>query len=125
MPSPPLKPVEWVGSSLDDLRRCPEEVQDSIGYALHVVQQGYQPRTAKWLRGELAGLQEIVDDFDRRTYRAVYAVKLAGVVYVLHVFQKKSTHGIRTPRREVEVILTRLAEARASHAANYRGEEKG
>ena len=45
--------------------------------------------------GEFAGLIEVVDDFDGDTYRAVYTVKLAGAVYVLHVFQKKATHGIK------------------------------
>jgi phage-related protein len=73
--APPLKPVEWIGSSLGDLRRCPEPVQDVVGYALHLAQLGDQPPNAKRLKGELAGILEIVDDFDRRTYRAVYTVK--------------------------------------------------
>jgi phage-related protein len=120
---PPLKPVEWIGSSLEDLRRCPEPVQDVVGYALHLAQLGDQPPNAKRLRGELAGVLEIVDDYDRRTYRAVYTVKLAGVVYVLHVFQKKATHGIATPRRDIELIKHRLAAARAHCAAHHRGEE--
>ena len=120
---PPLKPVEWVGASLEDLRRCPEAVQDVVGYALHLAQLGDQPPNAKRLKGELAGIVEIVDDVDRRTYRAVYTIKLAGVVYVLHVFQKKATHGIATPRREIELIKQRLALARAHHAAHYGSEE--
>lgn len=121
---PPLKPVVWIGSSLEDIRRCPEPVQDVVGYALHVAQLGDHPPEAKRLRGELAGILEIVDDFDRATYRAVYTVKLAGVVYVLHVFQKKSTRGIATPRREIELIKARLALARAHYDAHYRGQEE-
>lgn len=122
-PSPPLKPVEWMASALDDLRRFPEPVQDVMGYALHLAQLGEHPPQAKRLRGELAGVLEIVDDFDRGTYRAVYTVQLAGVVYVLHVFRKKSTRGIATPRREVDLIKHRFALARAHHAAHYRTEE--
>ena len=89
MTPPSLKPVEWMGSALADLRRFPGPVQDVVGYALHVAQLGEHPSEAKRLRGELAGILEIVDDFDRGTYRAVYTVKLAGAVYVLHVFQKE------------------------------------
>ncbi len=117
--TPPLKPLEWMGSALADLRRCPAPVQDVVGYALHVAQLGDHPPEAKRLRGELAGILEIVDDFDRGTYRAVYTVKLAGAVYVLHVFQKKSTRGIATPRREIDLIKERYRWARAHHAANY------
>jgi len=119
MTPPPLKPVEWMGSALADLRRFPDPVQDVVGYALHIAQLGEHPPEAKRLKGELAGILEIVDDFDRSTYRAVYTVKLAGVVYVLHVFQKKSTRGIATPRREIDLIKERYRWARAHHAANY------
>jgi phage-related protein len=55
--------------------------------------------------------------------RAVYTVRLRGVVYVLHVFQKKSTHGISTPRREIDVITERYRRARVHHAAVYGPEE--
>jgi phage-related protein len=115
----PLKPVEWTGTTLQDLRRFPGPVQDVMGYALHVAQLGDHPSEAKRLKGELAGILEIVDDFERGTYRVVYTVRLAGVVYVLHVFQKKSTRGISTPRREIDLIKDRYRWARAHHAANY------
>ncbi len=83
-----LKPVEWMGSSREDLRALPEEPRRVFGFALHQAQRGGHHRAAKRLTGELAGLIEVVDDFDGETYRAVYTVKLARVVYVLHVFQK-------------------------------------
>lgn len=92
---PPVKPVEWMGSALDDLRDFLEAVQDEIGYALYVAQRGEHPWQAKRLKGELAGLIEIIEDFDGNTYRAVYTVKLRGAVYALHVFQKKSTAASR------------------------------
>lgn len=58
---------------------------------------------------------EIVDDFDGDTYRAVYTVRFAGAVYVLHAFQKKSKHGIATPRPELELIERRLKRAREDY----------
>ena len=116
---PALKPVEWMGSSLDDLRDFPEAVQDEVGYALYVAQRGDHPPQAKRLKGELGGLIELVADFDGKTYRAVYTVKLRGAVYVLHVFQKKSTRGIATPRHEIALIKERYARAREHHAMHY------
>ena len=63
-----------------------------------------------------AGVLEVVEDYDGSTYRAVYTVKFAGAVYVLHVFQKKSKSGIRTPAEEIEKITTRLRQAENHHA---------
>jgi phage-related protein len=117
-PAGPLKPVEWVGSALEDLRGLPPDVQDVCGYALHQAQVGKHHPAAKRLRGELGGLVELVDDFDGDTYRAVYTVKFAGVIYVLHVFQKKSKHGIGTPRREIALIRERFQRAKAHYAAH-------
>lgn len=68
----PLKPVYWVGSSLKDLRACPDEVQDVVGYALYLAQEGKQEHpAAKPLRGALRGLVEVVADHASGTYRAV------------------------------------------------------
>jgi phage-related protein len=54
---------------------------------------------------------EITDRHDTNTYRAVYTVQFADVVYVLHAFQKKSKSGIATPQKDIELIRRRLAEA--------------
>ena len=115
----PLKPVEWISSTRDDLRGMPEEVQGEFGYALHEAQRGKHHPSAKQLKGDLRGLIELVDDFDGDTYRAIYTVKLAGVVYVLHVFQKKATHGIATPHREIALIKERWQRAKRHYAAHY------
>src|ERR1700751_3860606 len=97
----PLKPVIWVGSSLKDLREFPAPVQDHIGYALYVAQQGGKHRHAKTLRGfGGAGVVEVVTNYSGDTFRAVYTVRQADVVYVLHAFQKKSKSARRTPQRE-------------------------
>ena len=102
------KPVEWVGSSLDDLKEFPEDVRQTVGYALYLAQWGEKHPSAKPLKGfKGAGVLEVVEDFDGDTYRAVYTVKLAGVVYVLHAFQKKSKQGIKTPQADVNLIKQR------------------
>jgi len=109
---PALKSVVWVGSSRDDLRAFPDPVQDHIGYAIYVAQQGGKHRDAKVLHGfGGAGVLEVVKDFRGDTFRAVYTLRLAEAVYVLHAFQKKSKTGRETPRRDKELIEQRLREA--------------
>lgn len=102
----------WVGSSRKDLGAFPNPVQRMIGYVLFVAQQGGKHRDAKVMSGfGGAGVLEIVEDFRGDTFRAVYTLKFAGTVYVLHAFQKKSKSGIATSRRDVELIKRRLREA--------------
>lgn len=106
----------WIGSSRDDLRGFPEEVRREVGYALWFAQKGDKHPSSKPLKGfKGAGVLEIVEDFRRDTYRAVYTVRLANVVYVLHVFQKKSKSGIKTPKHELELIASRLKRAEAEY----------
>jgi len=112
------KSVRWVGSSRDDLRLFPEEVLNRIGGALWEAQLGRKASYAKPLKGfGGAGVLEVVDDFDGNTYRAVYTVRFAEIVYVLHAFQKKSTRGIATPAREIRVIQQHLQRAREDYEA--------
>jgi phage-related protein len=102
----------WMGNSLETLRGFPEKVQDDIGHSLMVVQAGLMPSDAKPLKGIGSGVFEIATRHDGNAYRTVYAVKLGERVYVLHVFQKKSKTGIKTPQREINLIINRLREAR-------------
>ncbi len=112
MLEPSLKPVVWGGSSLRDLRAFPAPVQDHIGYALYVAQRGGKHRDTKALTGfGGAGVVEIFKDFRGDTFRAVYTLRHAGAVYVLHAFQKKSKSGRETPRRDIERLKQRLREA--------------
>jgi phage-related protein len=107
-----LKPVIWVGSSRHDLREFPDPVRDHIGYALYVAQCGGKHRDAKVLTGfGGAGVVEIVKDYRGDTFRAVYTLRYAGAVYVLHAFQKKSKTGRETARRDMELIKQRMREA--------------
>ena len=72
----------------------------------------------KPLKGFGSGVLEIRDNVDGDTYRAVYTVRFEGILYVLHVFQKKSTRGIATPKRHLELIRQRLREAEIIHRAS-------
>ncbi len=110
------KPVRWIGRSQEDLRAFPEDVRRRVGGALWEAQLGLKAAYAKPLKGfGSAGVLEIVDDFDGATYRAVYTVRFAGVVYVLHAFQKKSKRGIATPKTELDLIEQRLRRAREDY----------
>jgi phage-related protein len=109
---PPLRPVIWVGSSRTDLCEFPDPVKVHMGYVLHVAQQGGKHADAKPLKGYGgAGVVEIVSDYRGDAFRAVYTVRLAGAVYVLHAFQKKSKKGRDTPKADMDLIDTRLREA--------------
>ena len=83
-----------------------------MGYALYLAQLGTKHRDTKPLSGfGSAGVIEIVKDYRGDTFRAVYTLRYAGRVYVLHTFQKKSKTGRETPRRDMELIQQRLREA--------------
>jgi phage-related protein len=103
------KPVLWLGDSLRVLRTFPADVQDEVGYALFLAQRGEKHESAKPLKGLGPGVLEVVSDLRGDTFRAVYTVGLAGRVFVLHAFQKKSTHGIATSRRDIELIKRRIS----------------
>jgi phage-related protein len=107
-----MKPVHCIGSSLDDLKKFPKEVRREIGFALQAAQSGDKHASAKPLRGlGGAGVLEIVEDFHRDTYRAVYTVRLSQAIYVLHCFKKKSTRGTKTPKHVIDLIEARLQRA--------------
>lgn len=112
-----LKPIGWIASSLKDLKDFPDEVKDEIGHALYEAQKGGKPSSAKPLRGYGgAGVLEVVEDYDGDTYRAVYTVRFANVIYVLHCFQKKSKSGIATPQQDLDLIRARLKTAEEKYA---------
>jgi phage-related protein len=113
----PLKSLLWVGSCREDLKSFPEDVRLVMGYALYLAQVGSKHPDAKPLRGfGGAGVLEMVDDFDGDTYRAVYTVKLQGVVYALHAFQKKAKKEKKTPQQDLELVRRRLRRAEEIHA---------
>lgn len=110
------KPLVWIGQTRKVLRDFPEDVRSVLGYAFRVAQQGGKHPDAKPLKGfGGAGVLEVVDDYDGDTYRAVYTVKFAGIVYALHAFQKKSKTGIATSKQDIALIKKNLKEAEAHY----------
>jgi phage-related protein len=106
------KPLFWLTESKHTLSAFPPDVRDEIGQALWVAQLGAKSPRAKPLKGFGDGsVLEVVDNFDGNAYRAVYTIRFAQAIYVLHVFQKKSHRGVSMPRRDIELIRLRLAQA--------------
>ncbi len=114
----PRKPLKWVGSSKRDLDAMPGDVQDVFGHAIDLAQAGGKHPDAKAMSGfGSAAVVEVVEDYRGNTYRAVYTVKFAGWVYVLHCFQKKSKTGIQTPKQDLDLINARLNAAKSDFDA--------
>lgn len=118
MPDHRIKPVSWIGSSYKDFRAFPDPVQDAMGYALYRAQIGAKHESAKPLKGfGGAGVLEIVTDHVGDTFRAVYTVRFANAIYVLHAFQKKSKTGSKTPQEEIDLVERRLKVAETDYKA--------
>jgi len=106
-------------SSKDDLLEFPEAVKDEIGTALSVAQFGGKHPSAKPWKGEGPGVLEVVADYRSDTYRAVYTVRFADAVYVLHCFKKKSPKGSTTAQADIRLIAERLRAAKEDYERCY------
>ena len=99
----------------------PKQVRTDIGKALYAAQNGETDPAAKPLKGfRGASVMEIVDRHATDTYRAVYTAKFADTIYVLHAFQKKAHKGVATPKREIDLIRQRLADAEHLHTGRQK-----
>jgi phage-related protein len=111
-----VKPCRWVESSKKDISAMPDEVKLAFGAAIFLAQIGDEAPRVKALKGFGGrGVLDVIEDHDGDTFRAVYTVKFASAVYVLHAFQKKSKSGIATPKLEMDLIAARLKDAEALH----------
>lgn len=119
LPASGEKPLHWVGSSKRDFLEFPKPVQEEMGNALGIAQFGGTAPSAKPWKGLGPGVLELVESHDGNAYRAVYTVRLAEAVYVLHGFQKKSPSGIRTAARDVELVANRLRAAQRDHEEQH------
>lgn len=109
------------------MKALPEEVRYVFGRALRVAQLGGKSEAAKPLRGfGGAGVLEIIEDDSGGTYRAVYTVKFADMVFVLHCFQIKSRRGIATPKGDMDIVRARLklAEAQAKELVDEKAHDR-
>ena len=114
------RPIEWMGSTLENVRAFPKAVRREVGYALDVAQHGGKAINVFPLTGfGGASVVEVVCNHDGNAYRAIYTVRFKKAVYVLHAFMKKSKRGSETPRHEMELIQKRLKTAQEHYEANY------
>ena len=113
------KPFYWIGSSLKDITRFPVKAQRSVGFALSAAQYGGKHTAAKPWKGEGSGVLEVVKDHDGDTYRAIYTVRFANAVYVLHAFQKKSPRGRETRQSDIALVRERLKVAQRDYEEKH------
>ena len=102
------RPVSWIRAALKEFETFPEGARASCLAALTIAAEGVKADIAKPMHGLGSGVFEIALPFKGDAFRVVYAVQLASDIWVVHAFQKKSTQGIKTPRREIDLIKDRL-----------------
>jgi phage-related protein len=102
------RPISWVKAALKDFSAFPADAQDSCLAALTIAAEGGKADSAKPLQGLGAGVMEIAQPFDGDAYRVIYALQIGSDIWVVHAFQKKSTRGIKTPQKEIELVRDRL-----------------
>jgi phage-related protein len=110
--TPVLRPLVWMGNSKRNIQAFPDEAKKLMGDELQLIQFGGMPKDAKPFKGIGSGVFEIALRYDTDAYRTVLAVQLGKRIYVLHAFQKKSKKGIATPKKDVDLIKQRYAEAK-------------
>lgn len=111
----------YVGSSERDLKHLPDLVKEEFVLGFILALQGKKHPNAKPFKGFGGNsVLEIVEDHRSGTYRAIYTVKFAKAVYVLHVFQKKSKKGIATPKQDIWLIQERFKRAEADYRERFK-----
>ena len=106
------RPVSWIRAALKEFETFPEEAKSICLAALTIAADGSKADIAKPLHGMGSGVFEIALAFRGDAFRVVYAVQLGEEIWVVHTFQKKSTQGIKTPKREADLIKDRLKRLR-------------
>lgn len=102
------RPISWINAARKDFEDFPQEAQTTCLRALTVAAEGGKADIAKPMKGLGSGVFEIALKFRSDAYRTVYAVQLAEAIWVIHVFKKKSTQGIKTPKHDIDLIEKRL-----------------
>jgi phage-related protein len=105
---PETRPVSWIKTALKEFEAFPEGVRSICLAALTIAAEGGKADVAKPMHGMGSGVFEIASAFRGDAFRVIYAVQLAEAIWVVHAFQKKSTQGIKTPKREIDLIKDRL-----------------
>ena len=102
------RPISWIRAALKEFETFPEGARSICLAALTIAAEGGKADIVKPMQGMGSGVLEIALPFKGDAFRVVYAVQLAEEIWVIHAFQKKSTQGIKTPQREVDLIKDRL-----------------
>ena len=102
------RPVSWIKAALKEFETFPQGAKSISLAALTIAAEGGKADIAKPLHGIRSGVFEIAVPFRGDAFRVVYAVQLGEDIGVVHAFQKKSTQGIKTPKREIDLIRERL-----------------
>jgi len=106
------RPIAWIRAAQKDFEKFPQSARDRINNALTIAAEGRMADIAKPMKGIGAGVMEIAIRHQTNAYRAVYVIELAGSLWVVHAFQKKSKSGIKTPKQDVDLIKERLKRLR-------------
>jgi phage-related protein len=102
------RPISWIRAALREFETFPQGAKSICFAALTIAAEGGKADIAKPLHGMGSGVFEIALPFRRDAFRVVYAVQLGEEIWVVHAFQKKSTQGIKTPKREIDLVKDRL-----------------
>ncbi len=102
------RPISWIKAALKDFEKFPKKVRDDMVAALTIAAEGQKADTAKPMKGLDSGVIEIALRHQKNAYRAIYVIEIAGSLWVIHAFQKKSKTGIKTPKQDVDLIRDRL-----------------
>ena len=112
--------IAYIGSALKDLNKTPKDVKEFFEFAILLAAQGEKHIKAKPLKGfGSSSVLEVVEDHKSGTYRAVYTTTFKNVLYVLHVFQKKSKQGKETPKHDIDLVKQRLKRAKMDYEENF------
>jgi len=102
------RPISWVSAARKEFDRFPDGAQAICLTALTIAAEGGKADIAKPLKGLGSGVMEIALHYRGNAFRVVYAVQIGAELWVVHAFQKKSTQGIKTPKREIDLIAARV-----------------
>jgi phage-related protein len=102
------RPISWIRAALREFETFPEGAKSICLATLTIAAEGGKADVAKPIRGLGPGVFEIALPFRGDAFRVVYAVQLSDEIWVVHAFQKKSTQGVKTPQREIDLIKDRL-----------------
>ena len=108
MRSRDTRPISWIRAARKAFDSFPEGPQNAIMRALTVAAEGRKADIAKPLKGFGSGVFEVALQRRSDAYRVVYALQIEERVWVLHAFRKKAKQGVKTPKKDIDLIGERL-----------------